>query len=161
MPIRLFQYPLPTAEELPELNQFLASHRIAGVQREVVATAAGPLLLFIVDWVATDSATQSKGTSSRVDYREVFDDDDFARFSRLRDLRKEMAESDGVPVYAVFSNAQLAAMLTRNCRTIADLNLIEGIGKARVEKYGRAFVAALNETAPVPLPTAGNAKSDE
>jgi hypothetical protein len=47
-----------------------------------------------------------------VDYKEVMNEADFAVFSRLRDLRKVIAEKEAVPAYAIFTNEQLAAMVT-------------------------------------------------
>ncbi|MBP9803395.1 MAG: HRDC domain-containing protein [Candidatus Accumulibacter sp.] len=58
-----------------------------------------------------------------------------------------MAEQEGVPMYALFTNEQLAEMVTRRTTTIAALGEIDGVGKARIEKYGKYFdVAAADQT---------------
>ena len=44
----------------------------------------------------------------RIDYKEVLSAPEFERFARLRLLRKELAEKEGVPAYAIFTNEQLA-----------------------------------------------------
>jgi superfamily II DNA helicase RecQ len=44
-------------------------------------------------------------------------------------------------VYAVFSNEQLAQIVSRQCQSLADLAQIEGVGQARVDKYGSAILA--------------------
>jgi superfamily II DNA helicase RecQ len=91
------------------------------------------------------------GTADRakrgVDYKEVLSAEDFAVFAKLRDLRKEMAEKEGVPPYAVFTNEQLAAMVTTKADTQAALAKIDGIGSARIEKYAAAFLEALKTVA--------------
>jgi len=86
-------------------------------------------------------------TSQRIDYREVLNADEHAIFEKLRILRKELAEKSGVPVYAVFTNDQLAAMIKKNPKTASDLLAIAGIGEARVKQYGEAFlnIFATNE----------------
>lgn len=145
MPISLFQYPLPADAELADLNRFIRSHRVAGVQREFVVTAAGPLLVFIVEWIESPVADSPRDVAQKIDYRELFDDDQFALFCRLRDLRKSIAEAEGIPVYSVFSNAHLAAMVTNRCREVSDLQKIREIGKARIQKYGVAFMELLNQ----------------
>jgi superfamily II DNA helicase RecQ len=48
-----------------------------------------------------------------------------------------------VPAYALFTNEQLAAMVTRRTRSLEALGAIDGVGKSRVEKYGPAFLAIL------------------
>ena len=64
-------------------------------------------------------------------------------FSQLRQLRKELAEREGVPVYAVFTNEQMAAMVTGRVASVAGMKKIEGIGEGRIEKYGAAVLALL------------------
>lgn len=64
-------------------------------------------------------------------------------FARLRALRKTLAEQEGVPAYALFTNEQLAGMVQRRVRTVGDLREIDGVGEARVEKYGGAFLDIL------------------
>jgi superfamily II DNA helicase RecQ len=68
-------------------------------------------------------------------------------FARLRALRKERADADGVPAYAVFTNDQLAEMVQHRAVTAAALREIAGVGEARAEKYGAAFLAVLTEAA--------------
>jgi superfamily II DNA helicase RecQ len=50
-----------------------------------------------------------------------------------------------MPAYAVFTNEQLAEIAKARCATLADLGKIEGIGPARVEKYGEAVLTNLRE----------------
>jgi hypothetical protein len=63
---------LPTDPELGELNQFLAAHRIVALHRETVVTANGPLLLFVVQYLARQEGTpRPAGVGESIDYREV------------------------------------------------------------------------------------------
>ena len=68
---------------------------------------------------------------------------DFALFARLRALRKQLAEREGVPAYALFTNEQLAEMVQRGVHNAAGLKEIDGVGDARIEKYGAAFLMVL------------------
>ena len=142
MPFQLFQYPLPADDRnLEDLNRFLAGQRVATVNHHVVNFPRGAMLVFVVETVGTEiGKTQRRG---RVDYRDVLDADDFEVFRKIRDVRKRLAQEEGVPIYAVFTNAQLASIAEARCRDTADLLAIEGIGQARVERYGEAILAAL------------------
>jgi superfamily II DNA helicase RecQ len=51
-----------------------------------------------------------------------------------------VAEKEGVPVYVVFTNEQLAEMVKKKVSSKAALKEIEGVGEARVEKYGDAVL---------------------
>ena len=82
---------------------------------------------------------------SRIDYREILSEQDFAVFSRLRELRKILAEKEAVPVYAVCANEQLAKMSRERCSSLSQLQEINGFGEAKANKYGRAFLEAISE----------------
>jgi superfamily II DNA helicase RecQ len=73
----------------------------------------------------------------------VLKPEEFEVFSRLRDWRKAVAEKEGVPVYVVLTNEQLAQIVQKKTNTKAGLKEIEGVGDARVEKYGDAILKLL------------------
>ena len=79
----------------------------------------------------------------KVDYKEVLKPEEFEVFSRLREWRKGVAEKEGVPVYVVFSNEQLAQAVQKKVSSKAALKEIEGVGDSRVEKYGAAVLERL------------------
>lgn len=68
-----------------------------------------------------------------------------ARFERLREVRRTLSQAQGVPAYVVVDDAGLAAMARDVPRDEAALLRIPGIGQVKLERYGRAFLAALRE----------------
>lgn len=152
MKYHLFQYPLPAPPELEDLNAFLNTQRVAAVSHHVVAQPGGALLVFVVQTVGGGPARPGGPAGPKIDYREVLKAEEFRVYSQLRSERKRWAETEGVPVYTVFTNAQLAEMVTRRARTVADLGAVEGVGAARVEKYGARLLALLAELSAAPAP---------
>ncbi|MCB1777333.1 MAG: HRDC domain-containing protein [Candidatus Competibacteraceae bacterium] len=138
------------AAETEVLNRFLAERRIVAVDRQFVADGGNSFWALSVTYrdgtSADPTGAPNRPEKTRIDYREVFDERDFATFVALRTLRKELAETEGVPAYALFTNEQLAAMVRGKVRTIADLAAIEGVGKSRVEKYAAAFLKVLADS---------------
>jgi len=61
-------------------------------------------------------------------------------FQRLRSLRKELADRQGVPAYIVFSDKVLVEMAARRPRGASDLLDVPGVGPAKLERYGAAFL---------------------
>jgi ATP-dependent DNA helicase RecQ len=59
----------------------------------------------------------------------------------LRALRLQLAREQGVPPYVIFHDATLLAMLRARPRDTAELARIPGVGSAKLERYGRAFLA--------------------
>lgn len=143
MNYRVFQYPLPAPEELPELNGFLASNRIATVSHHLATTPDGAMLVFVVQTAGPAAPAGTLRNTARTDFRELLSPAAFVVFDRLRKARKEWAEAEAVPVYTIFSNAQLADMVQRSVRSTGDLAKVEGVGPARIEKYGERLLAVV------------------
>jgi superfamily II DNA helicase RecQ len=133
----------PSAGE-EQLNQFLRSHAILHIEREFVAAAADSGWSVCVSYRA--SGANTAGKSVKVDYREVLNEEDFSVFAKCRNLRKQLAEQEGVPVYTVFSNQQLAEMVQQRVATISALRQIDGVGEAKAARYGEAFLSLLRES---------------
>ena len=98
----------------------------------------------------TSAAAKSKDSkpgsrSKRIDYRDVLNEQDFSIFARLRTLRKELAERDGVPAYALFTNEQLADLVRKRVTSKQAMEAIQGVGAGRIEKYGDTFLNLLKE----------------
>lgn len=137
-----------TESAIEELNQFLRSHQVVNVERQLIQDGQNSIWTFCVSWMqstATDTSS-NRSAKKRIDYREVLNEQDFAVFARLRTLRKELADAENVPAYALSTNEHLAEMVRRKVASKSALSEIRGVGEARVEKYGDAFLAALNET---------------
>ncbi len=123
-----------------ELNAFLRSKRVLAVDKAF----AGNGWSFCVEWME-GGKPQSGRSKPKVDYREVLNPEQFELFSRLRDKRKELARRDGVQLYSVMTNEQLANIVKREIKDVSGLNRIEGVGAARVAKYGADLIQVLNE----------------
>ena len=151
-----------------ELNAFLARGQVVGVQRAFVADGSNSFWTFLVELApgaaplpadlraSATAAARPRGGS--VDYKQVFNPADFARYAALREQRRLLASSEGVPVYAVFSNEQLAEMVRQQVYSRAGLAAIDGVGPARVARYADAMLACLKALADAPAaPAAGPA----
>jgi ATP-dependent DNA helicase RecQ len=95
---------------------------------------------------AVKRARPSSGSTRAVDGPPPSDDEE-ALFQRLRDLRKSLADRQGVPAYIVFNDRTLRAMAEACPRTPAELLAVSGVGPAKLEKYGREFLEALGSAA--------------
>ena len=64
-------------------------------------------------------------------------------FSRLCELRRALAHEQGVPPYVVFKDSTLREMAQALPASLEELGRISGVGAAKLQKYGAAFLAAL------------------
>jgi ATP-dependent DNA helicase RecQ len=64
-------------------------------------------------------------------------------FETLRETRRQIAAKAGVPPYVVFHDSTLREIAERKPRTLLELAEVQGIGAAKLERYGEAVLAAL------------------
>ena len=145
MSFRFFKIPVShgaAAEE--ELNGFLQGHSVLAVEKTFVPAGENSFWAVCVDFRQHTPTTMGKAAASmagRVDYKEVLSAEDFRVFARLRELRKKIAEDEKIPIYNVFTNEQLATVVTAHADTLAKLKAIDGIGEARAKKFGDKLLA--------------------
>jgi ATP-dependent DNA helicase RecQ len=66
-------------------------------------------------------------------------------YARLRALRTELAKEQELPAYCVFADKTLVELAKRHPTSLADMRRVPGIGPAKIEKYGDAFLKVLRE----------------
>ncbi len=71
------------------------------------------------------------------------DEEGRALFERLKELRRRLAQERAVPAYVVFPDRSLIAMASERPRTKAALSRLHGVGEAKLQQYGEAFLAAI------------------
>lgn len=150
MPFASFFIPVLYGDEATqELNAFIASHRIVHIERRWIDQGTQSAWVFCVEYVLAsptrDSTPKAQLSRNRIDYKTILSPDEFTIFSLLRDLRKELSQQEGVPVFALFSNEQLAQMVQRRCSSKADLLSIDGIGESKVEKYSDRLLGVISK----------------
>ena len=64
-------------------------------------------------------------------------------FEALRAERTKLARQQGVPPYVVFQDATLRAMAQVHPTSLEDMAVLPGIGQAKLDRYGAAFLAVL------------------
>ncbi len=125
---------------IDELNAFLKSHKIVHVDQQFFHMGQGAYWSFCVTYLAQAGSGRYDRNRPRIDYKEVLKPEDFREFEVLRRIRRDLAQSDGVPPYSVFTNAELAEMVQLKVGSPADLEKISGVGQAKVEKYGKLLL---------------------
>ena len=66
-------------------------------------------------------------------------------FDKLKALRSKLAADQRVPAYIIFSDATLRDMCAKQPMTLDAFLDVSGVGAAKLEKYGDAFVGLINE----------------
>jgi ATP-dependent DNA helicase RecQ len=98
---------------------------------------------------------RTKGVGEQLGTPEL-DEADQALWEALRSRRKALAEAQGVPPYVIFHDATLKEMLRARPTHAEALLDIPGVGAAKLERYGAAFLEVLQQ-APLPRDAQGPA----
>lgn len=64
-------------------------------------------------------------------------------FEILRKLRSEIAKEESVPAYVIFNDATLKQFESERPMSDSEFLAIDGVGKAKLEKYGDAFIKTI------------------
>ena len=66
-------------------------------------------------------------------------------FERLRTLRSKLAAERNVPAYVIFADKSLLDMAGKMPTSLGAMLDVHGVGQAKLDKFGDAFLAALHE----------------
>jgi len=142
--------------EQDELNRFLRGKRIIQTRKELVTTDGASHWAILVEYLENpEKSSGDQQIKNKVDYKEILNAADFSLFSKLREVRKKLAEDNGLPVYAVCTNEQLAEIAKRRPKNLTECMQIEGIGQGKADKYVPALLECIknenNENQPTPF----------
>lgn len=148
MNIKIFDIPAICPDDtIEQVNKFLRGHKVLDVDRQFYVSSdnIGHWSLFVT-YLSTQFSYPFQERREKVDYKTVLDEKAFSRFTKLRVIRKQLADEDAVPAYAVFTDAELAQIAQLPTIDATLLARITGIGEKRIGKYGNLICERYNET---------------
>lgn len=141
MQIKLFNVPVFGGDgAMDEMNRFLRATKVLQVENHLVSDTSGTFWSFCVKYLETSAPVKK----ARVDYMEVLDRESFQRFAHMRKIRKQVAKDEGIPAFAVFTDAQLAELAKLEVLTPGTMGKVKDIGEKKVARYGKIFTTAEN-----------------
>lgn len=142
MQIKIFNIPVGAEDnQTEELNHFLRANKIIDIKKDLATVGGNSCWTFCVTYMLGNRPAESEIAQhgKKIDYKEVLEPEVFERFSELRKIRKEVAEKEAVPAFAVFTDTELAEMSKYSPLTLKAMGKVSGIGKKKLEKYGSMF----------------------
>jgi len=85
-----------------------------------------------------------RGARAKDAYAEVVDD---PLWLAMKAKRMELAREQGVPPYVIFHDSTLLEILNRKPESLTEMSQIAGVGQAKLERYGDAFLEVLEDVA--------------
>lgn len=147
---RFFYITVHNLEEAEsELNKFLRSVKVLSIEKYFSSVTDNHAWHVAVEYLSGDPTTErsaKRTEKARIDYKKILPPEDFELYSQLRVWRKEQAEKEAIPVYAIFTNEQLAKIAGKRIKSRKALSELDGVGEARVSKYGDLLFAIVEES---------------
>jgi superfamily II DNA helicase RecQ len=126
---------------------FLADKDVLSIRDHFFIKDDTPYLTLVVRYRAAAlpvSAEVAKPEQKRDEsWREALTEADWPLFNTLRNWRSERAKREGIPPYVICNNRHLAEIVKTRPRTLAALGKIEGVGEAKLKKYGKELLALI------------------
>lgn len=125
------------SDDLQKINAFLRGHKIIDIEKQFVNNGLESFWSFCIRYINSSNqiVENQQSQKEKVDYKVILDEKTFAVFSKLREIRKEIAQSDAVPAYAVFTDQELSEIAKLSEISVSTIQSIKGIGQKKAEKY--------------------------
>ena len=135
------QFASGTFDDAP-LREFIADKEVISFCEHFFVHEATPYLTLIVAYrmMEKDGPRRSR---TKPDPRAELQAEEKQAYDALRVWRAERAKAEGIPPYMIASNKQLATMIKMRARSLTALRRIEGIGEAKIAKYGEEILQLL------------------
>ncbi|MFB5249002.1 DNA helicase RecQ [Bacillus mycoides] len=125
-----------SVKEVSEFIEFLISEELIAVEHgtypTLKVTEKGKEILL---------GKENVLRKERVETRQIVQDHPL--FEVLREVRKEIAQGEGVPPFVIFSDQTLKDMCAKMPQSDSELLTVKGIGEHKLVKYGSHFLQAV------------------
>ena len=118
-------------EEL--LNKIVLNKQIKGYKAEFFQDGGEKYWTVFIEYDPVLEKASKKDTLKLTEPQKLL-------FERLRHWRKERAEKEGIPVFLVGTNKELAEIAGVAPKNLEALRDVKGFGKAKISKYGKEII---------------------
>lgn len=147
MKLHVITVPLTGPDGPATLEALQATHDIARYDHYLVDLADGPAVAIVAavrDRPRGPNRPPKKARQTAEKLLAELSPDARDRFERLRAWRRMTARDEGIPVYALATNAQLAEMARLDRPSKSKLGDINGFGKRKIERHAGAILDLLS-----------------
>jgi len=117
------------------LQEFIADKEVIDFSEHFFIYEKTPYLTVLLSY-RLPAADEKRKQKSRPDPAKELDEQEKQAYDALRTWRAVRARQEGIPPYMIANNKQLAKMIKLRATTKSALAKVEGIGDAKIAKYG-------------------------
>ena len=139
------------------LSGFVRDKVILAVRDHFFQVGSTPHLALVIEYrlpAPTSSGKPDGRSQTRTDeLRDSLPPAEREVFDLLRSWRARLAQDEGLPAYAVLTNAQLEAVARRRPASRSALLEVSGLGRKKAERYGKDLLAIVGRASAEAAPT--------
>ena len=151
-----------------EVREFLRDKEVLAIRDHFFVKDESPYLAVLVTYNLLSTQAEAPQATPKAEgerqeaWREALQEEDWPLFNTLRDWRNQQAREEGVPPYVICTNRQLARIAHTRPSGLGKLGTVEGLGRAKIERYGGIILKLVGNEAPVaPEKEEGSAEQGE
>ena len=122
------------------VNDYLSRFEIVNMNAKLVADEITYWSVLIYYNNKKNTVISSKNT---VNSESELSEEEKIIYNKLKDWRADKAREAQLPAYIIFHNTHLMSIARHKPCTLDDLENVNGIGKRKVEKFGREIIEVL------------------
>jgi len=143
------------------LRDFIADKEVIEFSEHFFIHENTPCLTILIAYRSLESL-KSRRVLRQSDPRLEFDGVEKEAYDALRAWRAAAAKMEGIPPYMIANNKQLARMIRNKPSSREALSKVEGIGEAKIAKYGDQILEILSKhLAGTPAQAAGQSEGSK
>jgi superfamily II DNA helicase RecQ len=117
-----------------DMQEFLSSKKVVSHQAHFFTSGGKPYWTIFVEY---EDVFDKSGKLP------VFSEPERLLYEHLQKWRKEKAEKEGVPIFIIANNSELASLVQKAPKTTEGLRQIKGFGAKKTQKYGKEILEML------------------
>ena len=144
--------PYTRACDPTKLDQFCLEYDVLDYQGQLTIHEGIPLWTVLISYRVPKSRYTpvrkfrgSVKTQSKIDPFRQLSAEQQPLYNALREWRRQQAEKEGKPVFALIKNAQIADVVRKLPTSIKALKTVDGVGDATCTKYGASIIAIIKK----------------
>ena len=126
------------------LQEFIADKEVIEFSEHFFIHENIPCLTILIAYRSLESL-ESRRVARQTDPRLEFDGVEKEAYDALRAWRAAAAKVEGIPPYMIANNRQLAKMIRIKPTSRETLGRVEGIGEAKIAKYGDQMLEIISK----------------
>jgi len=131
-----------------EMDAFMAAHNVVNIEKKFYQTGDGmgcwAFCMGYLDYGTTRFAPSDvpikKFSGEKIDYSKILQEEQYKKFEKYKEIRKELSKNAAVPPYSIFNDYELSEIAKLDEPNEKNITEIKGISKNKAEKYGKTLL---------------------